>query len=365
MKNGFGRKLLAISVVIALSLFATIGVNQAFASYDLQKNQGYRAMPQSPGTLTIAGTWKYYDRDNYLVPAKKFLVELLTATDEHLAWDYTSNTGYFCFDPVTNPGVEIRVRIYTYYYPVYNCEIMVVQPNGSSWDDTHSYHPPEDFGPYSDGYHNVGTLAVPSWLDELDAWWIKDDLNEGYWHLPDPAGDYIADWDPDWGRDSMLCVCPVPYLICDTLGHIQLAFDAAEDDPDTVLHEMGHAVMWNVYGGDWPISCLQYASGYCIEHYLKLASGDECAWTEGWANFWAMAVKESPYLFGYNLETPTWDTSGWDDGDEVEGRVAGALWDIYDSHDDGYDQYDNIKIRLSTLGFTMLTRVVTLRKMRR
>jgi len=76
------------------------------------------------------------------------------------------------------------------------------------------------------------------------------------------------------------------------------------------------------------------------------AFGAECAWTEGWANFWAIYVKGSPYLFGYNLENKDWDTPDWDDGDEVEGRVAGALWDIYDElggycyEPDYFDQYD-------------------------
>ena len=40
-----------------------------------------------------------------------------------------------------------------------------------------------------------------------------------------------------------------------------------------------------------------------------------------------------------NLETPTWGSSGWDEGDDVEGRVAGALWDIYDDVNDGTDNY--------------------------
>ena len=340
MDSRFGRKLaLAMCLAAVLCLFATIGVNQASASYCPPQESSGWDIPQSPGYLTIAGTWKYYDRDNDLVPAEYFLVELLTAADEHLAWDYTNNSGYFCFEPVPNPGVKIRVKIYTYRHPGENCEIMVVQPDGSSWDDAYSY--PKDKGPYSDGYHDVGTLVVPSWLDELDAWWIKDDLQKGFWKAPDPAGDYIAEWDPDWNRPSMFCVCHLIDWPCDTIGHVQLAFDAAEDGPDMVLHEMGHNVMWNVYDGYWPIPCWRYGLGYCIEHYIPLASGDKCAWTEGWADFWAIYVKGSPYLFAYNLETPTWGTPDyWEEGDDVEGRVAGALWDIYDSPADYWDQHD-------------------------
>ena len=296
-----------------------------------------------PGFITIFGTWEYYDgRESDYVAAKGFIVDLLSDSGDFLGLDYTDDYGDFSITGI-NPGEKVFVRIYTYdlYYIGGSLHEIMVAPSDSGGDYWEAYsRDSAKYGPYSDGSYNLGTLYVPSWLDELDAWWIKDDLDDGFQFLPDKVGDYFADWDPDWGRDNMFCVCPVPYLICDTLGHIQLACNAAKGNPDHVLHEMGHAVMWNVYDEYWPISCLQYASGYCIEHYLNLASGDECAWTEGWANLWAIAVKGSPYLFGYNLETPTWGTSGWDDGDMVEGRVAGALWDIYDDPNDGYDQYD-------------------------
>jgi hypothetical protein len=40
-----------------------------------------------------------------------------------------------------------------------------------------------------------------------------------------------------------------------------------------------------------------------------------------------------------NLETPTWGTPNFDNGDACNGRVAGALWDMYDASNDGSDQY--------------------------
>jgi hypothetical protein len=57
-----------------------------------------------------------------------------------------------------------------------------------------------------------------------------------------------------------------------------------------------------------------------------------------------MAVNNDPHYYwdtgsSLNLETPNASTPGWDDGDDVEGRVAGALWDILDSVNDGDDTY--------------------------
>jgi len=68
------------------------------------------------------------------------------------------------------------------------------------------------------------------------------------------------------------------------------------------------------------------------------ASAPGCGWTEGWAHIWHMWTTNDPirsYPGGgsVNLETATWG-DGYDEGDEVEGRVAGAVWDITDSTND-------------------------------
>jgi hypothetical protein len=76
------------------------------------------------------------------------------------------------------------------------------------------------------------------------------------------------------------------------------------------------------------------------------ASHVNCAWTEGWADFFPLAVNNDPIYrwasgASINLETPTWGTYNWNNGDAVEGRVAGALWDILDTVNDGDDQYSD------------------------
>ena len=117
---------------------------------------------------------------------------------------------------------------------------------------------------------------------------------------------------------------------------------------------MGHAVMYNIYNhfpitsGDWLANGLDDP---CSPHRLNKKMGEgcpkKCAWSEGWAHLWAIFVKGVPNYHNWNLETPTWGTPDWDEGDEVEGRVAGALWDIFDDVDDyytdyRYDQYDGV-----------------------
>jgi hypothetical protein len=113
-----------------------------------------------------------------------------------------------------------------------------------------------------------------------------------------------------------------------------LARDAADThDPD--MHEMGHIVMGYVYNGYWPpVNCPP-------GHGIGDVSEPSCAWTEGWADFWPLVVNNDPiYQWAgggwENLESPTWATQG----DQVEGRVAGSLWDLIDTPNDGYDTYD-------------------------
>lgn len=91
----------------------------------------------------------------------------------------------------------------------------------------------------------------------------------------------------------------------------------------------------------------------CFQHYISRASDFKCAWAEGWADFLPLAVNNDQcYNYSndkckgtadqdyYNLELHSridnWNDFNW--GESVEGRVAGALYDLYDSNNEGMDQ---------------------------
>jgi hypothetical protein len=98
-----------------------------------------------------------------------------------------------------------------------------------------------------------------------------------------------------------------------------------------------------------------------------------CAWTEGWANFFLLAVNgDQCYNFGpnpcqgtadtdyYNLEAHSRadrDQVKFPWGDTVEGRVAGALYDLYDSNNEGFDRISTnfYHIAYFALGGTQIT----------
>lgn len=115
----------------------------------------------------------------------------------------------------------------------------------------------------------------------------------------------------------------------------------AAADPDsaiTVVHEVGHGVMDETYNDSMP------STPNCNPHFITGASSAGCAWVEGWAEWFPASVYNDPFFRwpdggSLNLETPNASTPGWDDGDTVEGRVAGALIDVSDFANDGFDTY--------------------------
>jgi hypothetical protein len=112
---------------------------------------------------------------------------------------------------------------------------------------------------------------------------------------------------------------------------------------DVVVHEYGHVVMHNVYEGTFPTNDCP------TQHFITLPGAPNCGWTEGFADFWSLfsnqlydgdglATNNGPIFnfvpnrSGVNLETRNIGMFG--DGDWVEGNVASALWDIYDTLND-------------------------------
>ncbi len=194
--------------------------------------------------------------------------------------------------------------------------------------------------------------------DYLGAWRIyetlvNDDYDRGAWnflvnsgrgpHYTPPAATVYYPVDP-----VPLGPPNPPFYDAWSTFSIYLDQDNQTKGLDTVQHEYGHFIMHAQMYGYNILSPIQPANHYTWQTYNA-----EIAWTEGWANFFAMVVQDDPILFddagSGDLENKDLNSQGWrydgqqwvwgdcDDGDTVEGRVAGALWDIYDSNNDNYD----------------------------
>ncbi|MEV6511760.1 hypothetical protein AB0M61_37325 [Streptomyces sp. NPDC051642] len=102
------------------------------------------------------------------------------------------------------------------------------------------------------------------------------------------------------------------------------------DAPMEVMHEIGHALMDDLYNDAFPPT-----AGCPKPHPPNAASTAVCAWIEGWATFFSLAMYHtSVFLFGNGTSTdfefPTWGTNGVANGDVTETRVIGALLDLTD-----------------------------------
>ncbi len=131
--------------------------------------------------------------------------------------------------------------------------------------------------------------------------------------------------------------------------YIALA-DADPDSEHLVLHESGHAFQHMLWGFWWP------ASDCPSPHYIHLRSGAMCAWTEGFANAITGYVKGDGRFYWPNgawvdlMNTTPYDPSqpasgtNMQDGDWVEGRVAGSMIDLWRSVDGGpAGTFDNLR----------------------
>jgi hypothetical protein len=227
-------------------------------------------------------------------------------------------------------AIKVRILTYTTYE---GGTLMVVDEGGASWEDAYHWDspgytpPPYNPPPYVPTViYSVPTQIVPEYTPidyRPKAWWLQADLQRGFLFPPDRLGSFTIEW-------------PHPQSNMFRLNdsHILLREDAAYA-PDSVQHEMGHAVMFYLYNGYWP------PANCPIDHKIREAYNPVCAWTEGWAIFWALVVNNDPFYEWANgryesLEsTLLWTALG----DQVEGHVAATLWDLVDTPNDGYDTY--------------------------
>ncbi|MBI5630388.1 MAG: hypothetical protein HY921_05840 [Elusimicrobia bacterium] len=107
---------------------------------------------------------------------------------------------------------------------------------------------------------------------------------------------------------------------------------------DVVLHELGHAVMHGAMRAD-------PAGG---QHKIDECYSQALAWSEGWATFFAAAVRLSPedpdakFEFLVPRRAPIRIENVPEDvcaGPSNEWRVAAGLWDLLDAHPDGKDAF--------------------------
>ena len=279
------------------------------------------------GTACATGSWNYVDHTGVRRTSANARVQVWDTDPKGpadlLATGLTAADGGFqlCFDNTDEDGtgqdVSVHFRTENDHWKIQNPRtrkayafVTPTRANVGATVDVGAFQP-----------------AAPELMRAVEAF---DTVNAAWNWLPSGTC-----WDPNdgtcrpgtinWAPDSTTCCW---YNLRENTVYL----DAVSPDlHNLVLHEWGHYMMDDLYEDAFP------DAPNCSPHYLHRASSEGCAWTEGWATWFGDTVLNDP-AFRWadgrvlDLESPTWGSTppAWENGDTVEGRVMGSMWDLAD-----------------------------------
>jgi hypothetical protein len=266
---------------------------------------------------SISGTFQYNDRTGNIAPLREAKI-IVYARDEffiyqQIATALTDSSGFFSATFDDNGDRPIKVAAYT-----------INDTDAVADGDGYVYGWIVQLDVFGGG--NFGTAIVPPSDYDMRAIWAFNDIGRTRAKLTN-AGKHPGSANVLWYMGS------TEGAYYNVGGEVHLK-DGDADSDDTTIHELGHNYMYNVYNGNFPVSDCP------SPHFFSAISGTNCAWIEGWADFLPLYINNDSV---YSFSTTEWtdvETRGggtYDFGDRVEGNVAGALWDLYDTSDDGSD----------------------------
>ncbi len=313
---------------------------------------------------TARGSFAYYPRNGVVrLPARFTKVYLYDAdvggTDDLLAETVTDGSGAFAFparDNMDDDDGGGPLDLYVVWEldaedsPAARRRVTRIASGAYRWRSTIHENVPSG--------ETVIDAWVPDGSDEEPAMWIFQDLRRAWEFVTGDSdtepGSVIAKWEKDvnsyLGADSSFFFGQVMGV-----GPFIFIADQSSVSSDIVIHEAGHHYIYNLTGWWTPLD-----TG-CWRHSFWTVESQSCAWSEGFADFLPLAVNDPSGMhidvcFDFdpgpcgvvppgrfiNLESPM-PGDGNPNGDTVEGRVAGALYDLFDetNPDTKIDNLDN------------------------
>jgi len=320
-----------------------------------------------PGTVTISGAITYTDRNGSAGQPAGHLNVQVWDQDMDGSWTILEEktadvNGIFQFNPLENwdddpSEPDHRLDLYLVYETVYH-KYQTNEHKVTRLDDSLYQWPIEGnttrWNATNGSFYGNKTLP-PGPDSRAKAIWLFEDIVHAYWTIPGDPGPARVRW-----QQGTTCAY-VDKWVCSAFFvpgiHPDGVFipDATQsvDAQDVVVHEVAHEYMANSNGFWYPIGAGLDSFWQCVLHSHTFfdSKTTACAYTEGWANFVAVGVNKS---FDQSDNCVDWDTDhcgglsqnveaphrgdGENEGDTVEGRVTGSLWDLYDSTNEGYDR---------------------------
>ena len=312
------------------------------------------------GYVTVHGYIYYSDRYGNNTFSPYTTIELwehdpINEHDDLLITANTDENGYFLFPAIMNFDPDDNNYIFDLYITIkttYADSESSIHKVTNFYDQTYQWTS-ETWWDISDGEHAF-TQYIPAENPITRAIWVFQDLRNAWEYIrsntfpPIDAGSVKVKY-----QIGENCYTNWP-SVCGSFFYSDMGTDPfifiSEEyiiSSDTIVHETGHNFMYNANGFWWWFPT-------CWGHSMYSEIDANCAWSEGWADYFPLAVNNDPcYDFGrgscgaypgffYNLELidRNYLPPNYPWGDLVEGRVAGALYDLFGSSDDGYDSAD-------------------------
>ena len=276
------------------------------------------ASPALACDTTVTGNWGYFDQDNVWHNEMNVNVVIDDAVNGRVGGALTDSNGNFaiCFDSAK--GTRIWAN-----YILANDSWQVQHLGGVQYrwvSEIHTVTPGVTINLGSRTSDAASSRALHAFDEADDAWQFIPKPANTCWDQKDSV---CRQMKINWAPDSTDGTNYNP-----TTNDIHLT----ADDPNVamvVVHEIGHAVMDDVYSDAIP------SPPGCNPHpQINVSSSTGCAWIEGFADWFALAVYHDSSLHlqsgpNFNMEDPSW-SDRLARGDTVESRVAGAMLDIQD-----------------------------------
>ena len=329
-------------------------VSDSSVTYDGPWVDDVRIWKFVPGEVTASGTFHYYDRQDSYVPARFTSALLYDAdpggVDDLLASTTTDGNGFFQFPPLLNWDSDDssqdpfarRLDLYVVWETDSN--------DGPSRRKVTSLL--GTLSQWGSGVHtnaSDGAVAFANYVENGSggerAMWLFDDLHRAKDYVVATTGSSPGTAEVRW-EYNVNCfffnvqICNSGFWPAPAQWHLHLksACGLTRRGPSRDLAPYMYNAM-----GQWFWQAEQWYDWWftCIDHDVFVPGETAlCAWTEGWADFMPMAVQGTNVWNGHQIEAKTWPVPPDPDGtgDAIEGRVAGALYDLFDNTNDGWDQ---------------------------
>ncbi|WP_234477018.1 hypothetical protein [Streptomyces sp. MBT65] len=321
----------------ALAATAVVAKRPAWQTADNAPSPGLPARQRSAAPTLLAcdthavGTWGYTDQAGVRHNGMNVQVQVRDLLTGALIAGLTDSAGRFdiCFGAAQFTQLYVTIKAENAAWRVQNGTDVY------NWSTAVRANPVAgstvNFGGLIPGDGVVGNRAAHAFDTGNDAW-LGVPHSNGCWDPKDTTCRQL--------RINWLNTGPEDTDHYDQVGNVVMLSPGTPDAPMEVMHEIGHALMDDVYNDAFPST-----AGCPVPHPPAQASTTVCAWIEGWATFFSLAMNHTP-VYGFrngtstNFEIPTWGFTGVANGDVTEERVIGALWDLIDVNSGGSETWD-------------------------